>query len=330
MNVRLFPKIELHLHLDCSLSFDVVSNLNPSLTRHEYEQNFIAPAKCADLAELLTRARSGIQLMQTEEQLRRVTDDLFQQLARENVLYAEIRFAPLLHTEQGLTPEDVVDVVDDAATKAAEMTDVEAMLILCTLRHFSAEQSLQTAKLVHRFRGRRVVALDLAGDEAGFPIEAHLPAFRYAIAERIPRTAHAGEARGSASVWETLKHLKPSRVGHGVRSIEDPRLIHHLRDQRIHLEICPTCNVQTNICNSYTDHPIDRLYSSGVSLGINTDGRTMSNVTLTREYETLQQVFGWGKDHFRACNMNALEASFASNDTKKHLAQQLIDWYRNN
>jgi adenosine deaminase len=296
----------------------------------EFDSNFIAPPKCLSLPDLLTRALKGIALMQTEQQLRLVTRDLFEQLALENVIYAEIRFAPLLHTQQGLTPEAVVDIVDDAATKASEATGVEASLILCTLRHFTAEQSLQTVKLVERFRGRRVVALDIAGDEAGFPVDAHIPAFHHAISERILRTAHAGEARGATSVWETLKHFRPARIGHGVRSIQDPHLVQHLRERRIHLEVCPTCNVQTNIYDTYADHPVHRLYESGVSVGINTDGRTMSNVTLTREYEALRRTFGWQAEDFKMCNMNALEASFASENLKKSLAQRLSDGYRNN
>lgn len=327
-SIQSLPKIELHLHLDCSLSFDVASKLNPSLTRAEYDHDFIAPAKCLNLPDLLTRARQGIALMQTEHQLRLVTHDLIKQLARENVLYAEIRFAPLLHLEKGLTPDDVVDIVDGAASEASKSVGVEVGLILCTLRHFTIEQSVQTVKLVQRFLDRRVVGFDIAGDEAGFQIDAHVPAFQHAITERIPRTAHAGEARGAASVWETLQHFQPTRIGHGVRSIEDPLLVEHLRDRRVHLEICPACNVQTDIYPAYTDHPVSRLYSAGVSLGINTDGRTITNVTLAREYESLQKIFGWGVEHFHVCNVNALNASFASETVKKQLKRRLDYGYR--
>ena len=216
IDLSLLKKVELHLHLDCSLSFEVVSRIKPSITREEYEQEFTAPAKCTNLADFLKRAPKGINLMQTENELRLVTEDLFHQLQRDNVLYAEIRFAPLQHTGNGLRPEEVVKIVEDAASKASEATGIETRLILCTLRHFTEEQSLQTVQLVERFRGTRVAALDIAADEAGFPIDAHIPAFRYAIDRNIPRTAHAGEASGPESVWETLKYLRPSRIGHGV------------------------------------------------------------------------------------------------------------------
>ena len=265
--------------------------------------------------------------MQTEEALRLVVFDVFEQLQRDNMLYAEIRFAPLLHTEKGLLPEDIVGIVEEATAKASQATGVEARLILCTLRHYSTEQSLQTVKLVERFRGTHVAALDIAGDEALFPIEPHVPAFQYAAYHGIPRTAHAGEAGGAGSVWETLKYLRPFRIGHGVRSIEDPTLIEHLRKEGIHLEVCPTSNVQTNICDTYADHPINRLYDSRLSLGVNTDGRTMGNTTLTQEYEKLHLVFGWGPDHFLQCNLNALRSAFLPEEIKQGLEKRLRAGY---
>jgi adenosine deaminase len=327
MDFKSLPKIELHLHLDCSLSYTVVQAIDPSVTREEYEHNFIAPAKCTSLADFLTRAPKSIALMQTVEQLRLVTFDVFEQLQRDNVLYAEIRFAPLLHTEKGLSAEQVVETVNEATVKASQATGVEARLILCTLRHFSAEQSLQTVQLVERFQGTSVTALDIAGDEAGFPLDTHIPTFQYAIERSIPRTAHAGEARGPQSVWETLRYLHPSRLGHGVRSIEDPVLIDHLQNEQIHLEVCPTSNIQTNIYDTYADHPINRLYELGLSLGVNTDARTITNITLTQEYERLHRFFGWDAEHFLHCNLHALQASFLPEAVKQRLEQRLREDY---
>ncbi len=328
MNFTAIPKIELHLHLDCSLSYDVASRIRPAITRSEYESNFIAPLKCTNLADYLTRARHGVAMMQTEQELRWVTADLFEQLRRDNVLYAEIRFAPLLHTERGLTPEQVVEIVDREAARASMNSGVEARLILCTLRHFTKEQSMETVMLVQRFRGRLVAALDIAGDEAGYPVDAHVSAFQHAITNNVPRTAHAGEALGAASVWETLKHFQPTRIGHGVRSIEDEGLIEHLKQGRIHLEVCPTSNVQTNVVDAIQDHPADRLYSAGVSIGINTDARTISSVTLVSEYEVLHRKFGWSAEHFWTCNMNALGAAFLPEKTKVQLADRLLLAYQ--
>jgi adenosine deaminase len=219
--------------------------------------------------------------MQTEEQLRLVVFDLFEQFQQECLLYAEIRFVPLLHTERGLSPEQVVEIVEAATSQACEATSIEARLILCTLRHFSPEQSLQIVKLVERFQGTRVAALDLAGDEADFPITSHIPAYQYAADQHLPRTAHAGEASGSQSVWETLRCLHPSRLGHGVRSVEDPALLEYLRKERIHLEVCPTSNLRTNIYETFADHPINRLYELGISLSAALPGTNTTSCVAT-------------------------------------------------
>ena len=317
------PKVELHLHLDCSLSYQAVSRLVPSISRREFDAEFIAPPQCTSLADFLTRAPRGFQLMQSEDALRLVTEDLFEQLSQDRVIYAEIRFAPLLHTAAGLTPEAVVAAVDRATAQCIQATGIEARLILCTLRHFNRAQSLLTAQLVERFKGSRVVALDIAGDEAGFSIDAHIPAFRYALDHGLGRTAHAGEARGAGSVWETLRAFAPSRIGHGVRSIEDASLVEHLRRERIHLEVCPSSNVQTRTFLTYGAHPVDRLLRAGVSLGINTDARTIANVTLEQEYDRLRQHFGWGAEELLACNREALRAAFLDEPLRARLLAQL-------
>jgi len=327
MDFNALPKVELHLHLDCSLSYAVVARLDPSITRDEYQNDFIPPDKCTSLAEVLKKASKSVALMQTEEQLRLVTFDAFEQLRRENVLYAELRFAPLLHTEKGLSAEEVVEIVEAAASRASQATGVETRLILCTLRHFSAEQSMHTAKLVERFKGTLVAALDIAGDEAGYPLDAHIPAFQFAAQNGILRTAHAGESRGAESVWETLRDLQPSRIGHGVHSIEDLALVDHLRKEHIHLEVCPTSNFRTNAVDTYAEHPIDRLYEAGLSLSASTDGRTLCNITLVQEYEKLHDVFGWDKANFLRCNLYAIRAAFLPEAEKQRLENRLREGY---
>jgi len=323
MDFTTLPKVELHLHLDCSLSFAAVSRIDPSVTLQEYLRDFNAPAKCTDLAEFFKRAPKGTVLMQTEEQLRLVTFDVFEQLQQDNIVYAEILLVPFMHTEKGLSAEDVVEVVNDAVARASQETGVEAGIILSTLRHYSAQKSLETVKLVERFRGTHVAGIDLGAYEAGFPIFAHIPAFQYAAQNGIPRTVHAGEARGAESVWETLEHLRPSRIGHGVRSIEDPALIEHLKQQNIHLEVCPTSNVQIDLYDTYADHPIKTFYEEGLSVSVNTDTRMIANVTLTQEYEKLHRAFGWDTYHFLRCNLNAISAAFLPEGRKRRLEKRL-------
>jgi adenosine deaminase len=317
------PKVELHLHLDCSLSYEVAARLRPGLNPAEYQGEFAAPPRCNNLVDYIRRAQAGIALMQTEESLRAVTLDLFEQLAKDNVIYAEIRFAPLLHTADGLSPEEVVSAVDAALAEGIAASGIEARLILCTLRHFSEKQSMATVQLVERFRGTRVVGFDIAADEAGYPVTAHRSAFHYAIEHGIHRTAHAGEACGPHSVWETLREFQPARIGHGVRSIEDPDLVAHLKESRIHLEVCPTSNVQTGAASSLPQHPIDRLYRAGVSLSVNCDGRTISQITLAQEYSRLKDAFKWSKAEFLNCNLEAVRAAFIPEELREKLERRL-------
>jgi adenosine deaminase len=322
-----FPKVELHLHLDCSLSFRAVSQLDPSVSLEQFQNEFVAPRRCTSLADFLTRAPRGFMLMQDEPALSLVVEDLFEQLVRDRVIYAEIRFAPLLHLERGLTPERVVEAIDRATESSIRSNGINARLILCTLRHFDSEQGLTTARLVEQFRGSRVVALDIAGDEAGYPIDAQIPAFRYAIDHGLFRTAHAGEARGPDSVWETLREFQPSRIGHGVRSIEDRALVDHLIRECIHLEVCPTSNLQTGISRDFAEHAVDELYRAGVPLSISTDTRTITNITLEEEYRNLEEHFGWTAADLAACNRAAVDAAFIDDSTKAALQEQLRQGY---
>jgi adenosine deaminase len=326
--IQELPKVELHLHLDCSLSYNVVSKINPDISASKYDADFIGPQKCSSLNEILKYVTNQVSLMQTDKNLRLVVDDLFDQLQKENVIYAEIRFAPLLHLTKGLKPEEVVEIVSDESAECSKKTGVKAGIILCTLRHFNQAESLQTVKLVKRYLDDSLVAgFDIAADEGGFPIDENKEAFLYAIENELPRTAHAGEAKGPESMWETITHFNPSRIGHGVRCIEDPELLEYLCKNDIHLEICATCNIQTNIFDKYYEHPVNYLYDSGVSLSINTDGRTLANVSLSKEYSNLINAFGWGTEHFMKCNLNAITKAFLPQAEKNKLRQKIIGGY---
>jgi adenosine deaminase len=169
--------------------------------------------------------------------------------------------------------------------------------------------------------------LDLAGDEAGYPLDAHIKAFEYAFSRGIPCTAHAGEAKGAGSIRETLSHLRPQRIGHGVRCVEDTSVIKELLERGIHLELCPTSNIQVNVFKRLQDHPVDVLFKKGLSLSINTDGRTLSDTTLQKEYRKLESAFGWRPEHFIKCNLQALSHAFAPPGLKEQIRRRLMAAY---
>ncbi len=317
------PKLELHLHLDCSPSLAWVRRFHPELSASQFTEAFQLTEKCRDLSAFLSRIPRVLELMQQTEALVWAVDDLFDQLAADGVIYAEIRFAPLLHLAAGLTPEQVVAAVDSAVAAASARTGIGAGLILCTLRHFTEQQGLTTVALARQFAAGTVVALDLAADEAGFPLAPHVAAFAQAERWGIARTAHAGEALGAESVRQTLTQLRPARIGHGVRAIEDPRLVDELAASGVHLEVCPACNVLIDVFERLEDHPVDRLLRAGVSLSINTDGRTIPAVTLRGQYLQLADVFGWDLRRFLEVNRHAAHAAFLPEARKAALLARL-------
>lgn len=325
MNIKYFPKVELHLHLDCSLSYHFVRQLLPSISFAQYRKKFIAPKSCGDLSTYLSKALPAIELLQTREHLHMAVLDLFDQLKRDAVVYAEIRFAPLEHTRGGLTADSVVKLVENSIALAQKESGITARLILCTLRHYPKKLSDQLADLCIAYKDSNVVALDIAGDEKAFGLKNHISAFERVQNEGIYCTAHAGEACGCQSVEETLDLLRPGRIGHGVRSIESQATIELLKRDNIHLEICPTSNLLTGIYSSYKEHPVAQLLQSGVSLGINTDGRTISDVNLNQEYQYLEQGHDWGKKEILQANIEACKHAFIPDAIKSELLKRWFD-----
>ena len=325
--LRRLPKVELHVHLDCSLSFEVVQKLKPAITKEEYIRDFVAPPNCRDLVDYINKAIAAIELMQTPEQLRLVTRDIIRQFRAENVIYAEIRFAPLEHCRKGMKPTEVVQSVIDAVKEVKGEVDPVVNIILCTLRHYSEGMSMETVKLVEQFQHNGVTGFDIAADEAGYPVDNHVAAFEYAHQKGLNCTAHAGEACGPESVWETLREFKPHRIGHGVRSMEDQQLADHLREKGIHLEVCPTSNIKTKVYQSISEHNLDRIFHQEISMSINTDGRTISDVTLSEEYEKVTETFDWSIAHFLKCNLEAMDHAFASPQSRERIKKRILNAY---
>lgn len=265
--------------------------------------------------------------MQTKQQLEIVVEDLFNQFKSDNIIYAEVRFAPLLHLKKGLNPKEVVKIVSEKTITESKKSGIEVGLILCTLRHFSEKESLETINLFNSFSNKNIIGFDLAADEAGYPLNNHLKAFKIANDNKVSCTAHAGEALGSQSIIDTLQQLKPKRIGHGVRCIENDELIKKIKKENIHLEICVTSNLVTKVFDNAKDHPIDKLYNCGISLSINTDGRTISDTDMNKEYSLLNQHFNWNKKEFFESNIQAINASFSSNEVKNKIIIKLKDYY---
>jgi adenosine deaminase len=186
---------------------------------------------------------------------------------------------------------------------------------------------METVKLVNEFKNTNVVGFDIAADEAGHPLDNHIDAFKFAFENKIFCTAHAGEALGPESVIETLDKIKPLRIGHGVRSVEDSSLLNKLKNNSIHLELCFTSNIVTKVYDNYMDHPIDILFKKGLSISVNSDGRTISDTDLNQEYEKLKENFNWPNKNFLQCNIDAMKSSFTNQKTKDKIISLLETSY---
>ena len=325
--------IDLHLHFDGSLPVETVIRLAkkqnitlPAETKTELQPYLEAPKDCRDLNDYLSRFVLPLQVLQTREALSEAMMDLICQLGREGLLYAEIRFAPQLHTSGGLAQRQVIEAVLEGLDKGlkAQSSLMDVRLILCCMRgRDNQKANLETVKLAGEFAGRtRVAALDLAGAEGLYFTGDFKELFHLAQEEGVPYTIHAGEADGPESVKAAIS-MGTKRIGHGVRCIEDPAVEEEVRQRGITLECCVTSNIQTRAFASAKEHPLLRLLRSGVAVTVNTDNMTVSGTTIAKEFEILKEC---GMTDAEKCQLlkNSVEAAFLENDKKRLLMENIL------
>ncbi len=316
MNYKKMKKVELHVHLDGSVRVPTLAEL-AGITIEEANAKAVAPLKCHNLADYLTRFELPISVMQTKENLIRIASELAMDLKDENVIYAEIRFAPYQHTRI-LTLKEVVDAVLEGLSKV----DLKTNLILSMMRNDPLEKNKQIIDLAKEYEDNGVVGVDLAGDEATYKTSFFEDLFAYAKEKGVKYTIHAGEADGEVSVADALR-FGTKRIGHGIRIISSPQLMEYAKENDILLEICPTSNVQTNVVSEIKEHPINRLVHSGIKVCINTDNRTVSNTTLSDEYARLNRAFDYTEKDFMTFNINAINATSLTDEEKTSLINDL-------
>ncbi|MEO3872125.1 adenosine deaminase [Nonomuraea sp. B12E4] len=304
-------RYELHCHLDGSVRPGTVAELAEQQGIRldgPVESLVVAPRECGDLMAYLTYLDPVLRVLQTPEALRRAALELVLAWSTDGVVYGEARFAPQLHGERGMTLDEAVTAVAGGLAAGSEQTGVRCGLLLCCLRQQPPETSERVVATALRHRDV-VVGVDLAGDES-HPGAPHLPAFAAAHAAGLPVTVHAGEAAGPESVWEALDVLGAARIGHGVRSAEDPSLLDRLRHDGIALEMCPTSNLQTGAVRDAAAHPAGRLLAEGLAVTVSTDARTTSATTLGREFRQMREWYGWTAGHEARCQQHARAAAF--------------------
>jgi adenosine deaminase len=344
--IRRAPKVLLHDHLDGGLRPATVVELAretgyrelPTTDTEALARWFTRGADRKSLELYLETFAHTVGVMQTPDALARVAAECAEDLAADGVVYAEIRFAPELHVERGLTLDAVVAAVlagfrEGERRAAAAGRPIVVRTLVTAMRQLA--RSVEVAELAVRWRDEGVVGYDIAGPEAGYRPTKHLDAFDLVRRENFHLTIHAGESFGLPSIWEAIQICGAERLGHGVRIVDDitvrpdgeialGRLAAYIRDRRIPLEMCPTSNVHTGAVGSIADHPFDLLRRLRFRVTVNTDNRLMSDVTVSRELAALDVAFGLGLGELEWLAINALKSAFAPFDERLRLINEVV------
>jgi adenosine deaminase len=335
------PKVLLHEHLDGVLRPGTVIELAkdagygelPTANPQALAQWFHRGANQGSLAKYLEGFSHTIAIMQTEEALERVAYEQAEDLHLDGVVYFETRFAPVFHTQKGLTHQQIVSAVLRGLDRGKRDFGIASGLIVCAMRN--RHESLEMAELAVDFRSRGVVGFDLAGEEGGYPAKKHVDAFHYIQRENFNITVHAGEGYGKESIWQAIQYCGAHRIGHGTRLIDDIAVVdgkavklgdlaQYVLDKRIPLEICLLSNVHTGATPSLAEHPFKVLYREKFRVTLNTDNRLMSNTTMTKEFEAAAETFGLTLDDFEKITINAMKSAFLPYSQRCDLIYSII------
>lgn len=328
--IKKFPKVELHCHLDGSISEkalrrilrnadDDPETVDDRIDRMRYKCGAV------NLAEYLTCFAEVMPYLQSEENLAVAAYELIRQAAAEHVIYIEVRFAPMYHGKQGLRQIDAVKAVLKGLELGEKDFGVKSRLLLCMMRGKPEEINEETLSCAREMRGYGVAGVDLAGNEAAYPPQLYRALLAKAQAWRIPFTIHAGEC-GSAGNVRTAVEMGASRIGHGVAIADDEEIKEICRKQKIVLEMCPVSNLQTGAVRAIEKYPWARLHAEGIPVTVNTDNRTVSDTTLVTEWETLDRQFRMVDEQvLERAGIAAVEAAFLPWQEKAELKKMIVE-----
>jgi len=327
--LRQLPKAELHVHLDGSLRPETMLELAREQRKpmpesdSEALRDYMHVRDARNLVDYLARFEVTLSIMQTADSLERIAYELAQDLAEENVRYAEIRYSPILNAREGLPLTETVDAPLRGLKRAEEEFGIRTALIICGIRNMDPATSRDLADLTVAYKHRGVVAFDLAGAEYNYPAKKHKDAFFNVINKNMAATIHAGEAYGPESIHQALHYCHANRIGHGTRLFEDADLMEYVRDFRIPIEICLTSNVQTRAVTSFESHPLRMYYDQGLILSLNTDNRLMSATTVTEEYRRAHQYLGFTWEELKDLALMSFSSAFLPWTDKKEMLEKV-------
>ena len=311
-------KIELHCHLDGSVRPSTAAEYL-GISIEEAESKMCYKEKASNLNEYLTKFDVPCSVMQTKDMLERVSRELGEDLVKDNIIYAEVRFAPHKHTKKGLSLDEVVESV---LKGFRSVNNIKINVLLCMMRDFDEATNMEILDLYERFKDKGVCGIDLAGAEGLFPTINFKNLFDEAVRRGIPFTIHAGEADGVSSINAALS-FGTKRVGHGIRAVDDNTLVNRMVNEDILFEVCPTSNLQTGASISYKEHPLRELFDQGASVLINTDNRTVSDTTLNEEIKYMVEAQGYTFDDIKQMMIMGAKHAFLSENEKNELINLL-------
>ncbi|WP_069999004.1 adenosine deaminase [Cellulosilyticum sp. I15G10I2] len=324
--IQKLPKIDLHCHLDGSMGIEAVRE---QLARSEFllpddrlKDALQVSENCTSLTEYLKKFELPLKCLQTEKGLKAATLNLLKQAAAENIKYIEIRFAPLLSVNQTLDCRQVIESVVSGLQEGEKRYAVHGGIIVCAMRHHTAEKNIEMLKTARVLLGHGVCALDLAGDESAYPTQMQRELFYKAKQWDMPFTIHSGECGSVENVKEAIE-LGARRLGHGIALRKSEALIKLCRQKQIGIEMCPSSNLQTKAIDSWHDYPLELFLEKGLLATINTDNRTVSNTSITEELMLVYENMHYNKEVIINLLKNAAEVSFAKDHVKNELLSAL-------
>lgn len=327
--IRRMPKPELHVHLDGSLRpttlVELARDQKVKLPTTDVSEltRYLHVSDARNLMDYLARFEVTLSVLQVPEALERVAYELVQDGAADGVRYMEIRYSPILCTKKGMPLTEAVEAPLRGMHRAEKDFGVKTGLIVCGIRNMSPATSMDLANLTVAFKGKGVVAFDLAGAEYNYPAKKHREAFYTVVNANVAATIHAGEAYGPESIAQALHYCHADRIGHGTRLFEDPDLERYVNDRRVPLEVCITSNLQTHAVASIEQHPVRRYFDLGIVVCLNTDSRLMSATTVTDEYWLAHTKLGFSRAEIERMILHGFASAFLSHQERTRLIEEV-------
>ncbi|MFU0828789.1 MAG: Adenosine deaminase [Lachnoclostridium sp.] len=324
--LSILPKIDLHCHLDGSMDTETVHDLLAERgiykSIRQLQNELLVSDDCVSLKEYLKTFDLPLFCLQTEKGLKQAAVNLLKNAANENVKYIEVRFAPMSCVREGLSCKQVIESVLSGIETGKQLYNIEASVIVCAMRHDTMEDNLLMLKCAREYLGTGVCGLDLAGDEKAYPTSGFRELFKKARELKMPFTIHSGECGSIENVREAVA-FGAKRLGHGIALAMDPSLMEICKEKRIGIEMCPTSNFQTKAVTSWEEYPLLTFMDYGLPVTVNTDNRTVSNTSMTKELLTVSKNLELNKEQIIKLLRNSIEISFAEDNVKDRLLKEM-------